>query len=1011
MQSIHSAILVLLLLRCAVEASGPGPAGPRGKPGSRAPAIPRGIPGTSTQRQPTDVTTITISNTTVGLCKDKHFCSRLGCQPRADIPAQLCYCDPECVAFDDCCYDYPETCGTDQGAEEADFAGGSNTENEIENLSCISPYRRSNSYYLVTTCPADAPDAQTAVRCRDPHPDDGLSAVPSYSKISKKHFRNIHCALCNGENLADLVAWKIVVECRSESLSLRAVTLLQSSIRNLRRVESEFNCDVMMEFPEGDAEEVSPPRHCYPDVVHQCISPQHPLTDACESYTAYTTISRPYSGVYKNPHCALCNVPYGPDRLEYATDCQEELPVFYPNPPIGPFPPTAGPFPPTAGPELKPGRPGPEGQPGPGGEPGPGKQPGVIPPISILFDFRSDSSVRIERNRVVVVAERVQCPENEVYDPFSSDCRRLSCPEGYLLKENDCVPDFKALGQGCGDTGNSDIEMEVTVDVGELCRDNLTNVEDDPVGNIELCLEEFLGLDKGSLLVISSTPSPADATPGLTNNCTEGMQFSFSVNTTVNTTLMDFRSVSKLILPDSSHCQTIASRQTWSVKLHQNCKDLPKYKCPGIWLNDTEFSLPSENGTTLVYVNDSASWYALNQAIIRANFQKWENSFNQFTDVQICADPVLACPRVALNSSLFEEDENDPGSLIYIPMKNVFRMDEYIRTEDGQIEVCSFYEPNGTKNSTTTRRFLVFSRPQQVLSLIGNIISMVAAAITFITYCVFKELRKRISLAIMSLVACLFLAQLLLLISGSATRNPQACTAVAVLGHFFWLATVLWTGVLAFSLNRVFASISQIRRIDADLRVYGLQAIFAFGGATLIVLPCLIIHLCGCADLPFWYGSESVCWIGNGYVNLVTFGVPIGLTVLVNTVLFILTIHGMRASKKLTQSVTDKSELQKMREELFIYIRISSLMGFTWIFGFAAAFSDVTALWYIFIILNSCQGLLIFLSFICNKRVWHLWRNRLRRDSWKPSTSGPTTNTPLKPKSGNTLSLEATSHV
>ena len=54
---------------------------------------------------------------------------------------------------------------------------------------------------------------------------------------------------------------------------------------------------------------------------------------------------------------------------------------------------------------------------------------------------------------------------------------------------------------------------------------------------------------------------------------------------------------------------------------------------------------------------------------------------------------------------------------------------------------------------------------------------------------------------------------------------------------------------------------------------------------------------------------------------------------------------------------------------------MSTLLGFTWIFGFMAAFADVAALWYVFIIFNSLQGVYIFIAFMCNKRVFKLWSN------------------------------------
>ena len=54
-------------------------------------------------------------------------------------------------------------------------------------------------------------------------------------------------------------------------------------------------------------------------------------------------------------------------------------------------------------------------------------------------------------------------------------------------------------------------------------------------------------------------------------------------------------------------------------------------------------------------------------------------------------------------------------------------------------------------------------------------------------------------------------------------------------------------------------------------------------------------------------------------------------------------------------------------------------MGFTWIFGFVASFSGVQFFWYPFVVLNSLQGALVCLAFVCNRRVLGMWRARLGR--------------------------------
>ena len=87
------------------------------------------------------------------------------------------------------------------------------------------------------------------------------------------------------------------------------------------------------------------------------------------------------------------------------------------------------------------------------------------------------------------------------------------------------------------------------------------------------------------------------------------------------------------------------------------------------------------------------------------------------------------------------------------------------------------------------------------------------------------------------------------------------------------------------------------------------------------------------------------------------------------------------------------------------YSQMSSLLGFTWIFGFLAAFVDVEALLYLFIVLNSLQGVYIFIAFICNKRVFRLWRDRRPSSCSNSSSRGPQRARPYTVNSGAQKSL------
>ena len=64
-----------------------------------------------------------------------------------------------------------------------------------------------------------------------------------------------------------------------------------------------------------------------------------------------------------------------------------------------------------------------------------------------------------------------------------------------------------------------------------------------------------------------------------------------------------------------------------------------------------------------------------------------------------------------------------------------------------------------------------------------------------------------------------------------------------------------------------------------------------------------------------------------------------------------------------------------------IYVWLFIIMGITWISGFISAFTDELAVQIIFVILNSLQGLFLFISFVCNKAVLSEMRTKRKENS------------------------------
>ena len=129
------------------------------------------------------------------------------------------------------------------------------------------------------------------------------------------------------------------------------------------------------------------------------------------------------------------------------------------------------------------------------------------------------------------------------------------------------------------------------------------------------------------------------------------------------------------------------------------------------------------------------------------------------------------------------------------------------------------------------------------------------------------------------------------------------------------------------------------------------------------------------------------CWIQNGKANLLFFGLPIFLIIIVNGIFFFVTVWNIRKKKRI-QKKSDMRRFSKVAlpadQDLKLYIQMASIMGFTWISGLVLPiFSphDVLAqiFTYLFILANGSIGIFIFFAFIFRPEVKFLYRKLFSR--------------------------------
>jgi len=356
---------------------------------------------------------------------------------------------------------------------------------------------------------------------------------------------------------------------------------------------------------------------------------------------------------------------------------------------------------------------------------------------------------------------------------------------------------------------------------------------------------------------------------------------------------------------------------------------------------------------------------------------RWIMSFAAF----VCEPDIFSCETVTFQKNDYIDNG---GSVVLfkgtpeevdIPEKTVSRL------ESKAIVLCASQLRNGGGN---TNDALV----KEMLSLIGNILSMICLAFTMAIYCVFKEIRTQAGMYVVNLCGALFLAQMCFLMNNNKmfVTHREVCITAAAFQHYSWLVAFLWTNVLAFYVSCTYAHMKPSVGARKTSRVC-VFAVYAWGLPAVFVAVCLVIDFW--TELPFTYGSKTTCWLAGPGAIVYYFATPLAVVLAANLVLFVRTVVALRRATAIANRDRQPGQQQT---NVFVYIRLTSLMGFTWLFGFLANIDVLSFLWYPFIVCNSCQGIVIFVSFTLTATVRRLWWVRC----WgEKSSSGSVSDTRL----------------
>ncbi|CAH2099125.1 unnamed protein product [Euphydryas editha] len=257
------------------------------------------------------------------------------------------------------------------------------------------------------------------------------------------------------------------------------------------------------------------------------------------------------------------------------------------------------------------------------------------------------------------------------------------------------------------------------------------------------------------------------------------------------------------------------------------------------------------------------------------------------------------------------------------------------------------------------------------LTLIGCVISAVALLAAIIVFQCFRNMKSDRVLIHKNLCVCLLIAEIIFMAGIDKTQNQILCGVVAGLLHYFFLAAFAWMFLEGFQLYAMLKEVFEPERPRARWYCAGAYA-----------APALVV-LASAAAFPAGYGTARHCWLTTDHLFVLTFVVPAAVVLGFNWVFLSMVIYMMCRHSTVSIKAKENNKLYKIRVWLNSSIVLAILLGLTWTFGLLYLNEQSVGVAYAFTILNSLQGLFIFIFHCLQNEIFQKECARLcRRHPW-----------------------------
>ncbi|XP_069446875.1 adhesion G protein-coupled receptor E3 isoform X4 [Ovis canadensis] len=251
-----------------------------------------------------------------------------------------------------------------------------------------------------------------------------------------------------------------------------------------------------------------------------------------------------------------------------------------------------------------------------------------------------------------------------------------------------------------------------------------------------------------------------------------------------------------------------------------------------------------------------------------------------------------------------------------------------------------------------------------VITYVGLSLSLLCLLLAALTFLLCKAIQNTSTSLHLQLSLCLFLAHLLFLTAIDRTENKVLCAVIAGALHYLYLASFTWMLLEGLHLFLTARNLAVVNYSSVNRLMKWLMFPVGYG------VPAVIVAI-SAASRPHLYGTPDRCWLHLDQKFIWAFLGPVCAIICVNFVFFLMVFWILK--RKLSSLNSEVSTIRNIKMLTFKATAQLFILGCTWFLGLLQVGPAARVMAYLFTIINSLQGVFIFLVYCLLSQQVQKW--------------------------------------